>query len=88
MHELSIVRDVIARAESLAAQCGGRSVTRLRISIGLLTGIEPETFRDQFRLLADETTLGTPELEISVFDDVTNPLATGVVLESISVTED
>jgi Zn finger protein HypA/HybF involved in hydrogenase expression len=88
MHELSIVRDVIAGAESIAAQCGGRTVTRLRVSIGPLSGIEPQTFRDQLRLLADETNLGSPELEINVPDDVTDPLATSVVLESVSVAED
>lgn len=42
MHELSIVQALVERVEAEAARVGAQSVRRLEVSIGELSGVEPE----------------------------------------------
>ena len=61
MHELSITQSVI---EAVAERMGERQVTRVRLSIGKLSGVVVDSVRFCFDLAAEGTTLEGAVLEV------------------------
>jgi hydrogenase nickel incorporation protein HypA/HybF len=61
VHELSITRNVIA---IVSEQAVGQRVTRVRLEIGRLTAVVPDSIRFCFDICAQGTPLEGAELEI------------------------
>ncbi len=61
MHELSITRNVVAIVSERAE---GQRVTRVRLEIGRLTAVVPDSIRFCFDICAQGTPLEGAELEI------------------------
>ena len=61
MHELSITRNVVAIVSERAV---GQRVTRVRLEIGRLTAVMPDSIRFCFDICAQGTPLEGAELEI------------------------
>jgi hydrogenase nickel incorporation protein HypA/HybF len=61
VHELSITRNVVAIVSERAA---GQRVTRVRLEIGRLSAVVPESIRFCFDICAQGTVLEGAELEI------------------------
>jgi hydrogenase nickel incorporation protein HypA/HybF len=61
MHELSIVSSVV---ESVVERTGPRRVTRVRLSIGRLSGVVVDSIRFCFDLVAEGTTLEGAVLQV------------------------
>lgn len=61
MHELSITRNVVAIVSERAE---GQRVTRVRLEIGRLTAVMPDSIRFCFDICAQGTPLEGAELEI------------------------
>ena len=61
MHELSITRNVVAIVSERAA---GQRVTRVRLEIGRLSAVVPDSIRFCFDICAQGTPLEGAELEI------------------------
>lgn len=61
MHELSITRNVVAIVSERAE---GQRVTRVRLEIGRLTAVMPDSIRFCFDICAQGTPLAGAELEI------------------------
>lgn len=61
MHELSITRNVVS---IVSAQANGRTVCRVTLAIGRLSGIEAEAIRFCFDLVAQGTAVEGAELVI------------------------
>ena len=61
MHELSITRNVVAIVSERAE---GQRVTRVRLEIGRLTAVVPDSIRFCFDICAQGTPLAGAELEI------------------------
>jgi hydrogenase nickel incorporation protein HypA/HybF len=62
MHEFSIVSDLLARIEQVAAENGGRSVSRVVVGVGRLAGISPSTLEQAFHHLKLHTVAESAEL--------------------------
>ena len=82
MHEMSLVRDLLSRAEAAAK---GGDVTALRLRVGALSGADPGYLREHIDREATERWGHRPLIEIEASDDVTHPDALGVVLVSVEV---
>jgi hydrogenase nickel insertion protein HypA len=67
MHETHIIQPIIKGIAEHAKEEGARTVSRVHIKVGALTGITKESFRETFRVLAKGTLLENAALEISVF---------------------
>ena len=66
MHELSIVEALTVQVEEEVERAGeGGRVTRLSLIIGRLSGVNCDSIRFAFELLAPGTLLESAELEIS-----------------------
>ncbi len=61
MHEMSIMRNVVDIVQEHAA---GRPVRRLRLEVGLLSGVMPDALRFCFDMVARGTVLEGAVLEI------------------------
>jgi hydrogenase nickel incorporation protein HypA/HybF len=61
MHELSIAQSIV---EAVAERTGGAAVSNVRLTIGQLSGVVPDSLRFCFELVAAGTPLETAVLQI------------------------
>lgn len=55
MHELSIAQALVKQAVEVMTREGGQSVTRLSVSVGSLSGVDPDSLEAVFPFAAEET---------------------------------
>jgi Zn finger protein HypA/HybF involved in hydrogenase expression len=84
MHESGIVRSLVARAETVVAASGVARAARIGVSIGALSGVDPEVVRAHWRHYATELT-GDAALDIVLEDDPLSGAALGVSLVFVDV---
>lgn len=66
MHEVSLVRSLLRQVAQIAAENGGGRVACVSVSIGAISGVEPQLVRDAFAQLSDQTCQPAAELLIDV----------------------
>ena len=64
MHELSVCLALLTQIEKIAAEHGSSSVSRVELSVGPLSGVEPELLRNAYPLAAAGTIAENAELVI------------------------
>lgn len=64
MHELSIAQALIEQVEAAAAKEHALRVVRVVITVGALSGVDPEALRSLFPLVAEGTVTAEAELVI------------------------
>ncbi|ACL72359.1 hydrogenase maturation nickel metallochaperone HypA [Thioalkalivibrio sulfidiphilus] len=64
MHELAVCQSVIRQAEAVAREHGARGITRIRLRIGVLSGVEPELLARAFPLAQAGTLAEGASLEM------------------------
>lgn len=64
MHEFAICQGLIDQVERLANEKGASRVDNIVLSIGPLSGIEPELLKRAFEVARSETVANNAELEI------------------------
>jgi hydrogenase nickel incorporation protein HypA/HybF len=64
MHELSITQALVEQVEAAAKEEKATRVLRVVITVGVLSGVEPEALRSIFPLVAEETVAAGAELVI------------------------
>lgn len=88
MHETGIVRDLVARLLEASRQAGAERVSGVSVWLGALSQFSPEHFREHF----DDEARGTPAegaaLHIVASEDVSDPNAQHVVLQSVDLDVD
>ncbi|MGE5279788.1 MAG: hydrogenase maturation nickel metallochaperone HypA [Deltaproteobacteria bacterium] len=67
MHETHLIEPIIKGIAEHAAREGGKSVSRVRLKLGLLLGVNEESFRETFKVLAKGTLLEGARLELNFF---------------------
>ncbi len=88
MHESRLVADLVNRIEEELTRSGARRVTGVRIEIGALSHVTPESLREHLVLATGESAIGEPIFEITKATDTSDPTALDVRLVSISVADD
>lgn len=68
MHELSICNALVAQVESIAAEHGATSVSRIVLQIGPLSGVEADLLRNAYPLAVAGTIAESAELELERSD--------------------
>ena len=66
MHELSVSLSLIEQIQRVAEENGARSVTRIELSIGPLSGVEPDLLRNAYPMAAAGTIAADAELVITI----------------------
>jgi len=85
MHEKALMDDLMAKILAVAEAEGGARVTRIAVWLGALSHFTPEHFREHFDDAARGTLAEGARVEVTLDDDLTDPRAQGVVLESVVV---
>ena len=88
MHEMSLIRGLMRQLESLADREGASAIVSVRLRLGALSHFSPEHFREHFDQVAPGTRAEGATLEISTSDDIHDPHAQDVVIESLEVEVD
>ena len=87
MHELSLIADLMQKVESIAAGAKAAKVLTVNVKLGALAHISPGHFRDHFARAARGTVAEDAQLSVELSEDVQDPQAQEIVLESVTVGE-
>ncbi|MFQ5952417.1 MAG: hydrogenase maturation nickel metallochaperone HypA [Candidatus Omnitrophota bacterium] len=67
MHESHLIEPIIKGISEHAHKEGAKTVTKVKIKVGDLTGVKEESFKETFKVLAKGTLLEGAELDIIFF---------------------
>jgi hydrogenase nickel incorporation protein HypA/HybF len=70
MHELSVCLSLLQQVESIAAEHNATGVTAITLSIGPLSGVEPDLLRNAYPLAVAGTVAEEAELIMEIADVV------------------
>ncbi len=87
MHEARVVRQIVERIDDVARSEHADHVDRVRIEIGALSHITPESLSGQFELLAAHSPAEGAALDISRSENEHDPNAHDIRLVSITVAD-
>jgi hydrogenase nickel incorporation protein HypA/HybF len=87
MHETALVRDVVRRINELARATNARRITGAKVWLGALSHLSAEHFREHFTVETRDTPAAGAALDIEVSEDLDDPHAQYVRLESVEVDE-
>jgi hydrogenase nickel incorporation protein HypA/HybF len=85
MHERALMNDLMREIEAVARSGGAGRVTRIAVRLGALSHFTPEHFREHFVDASRGTLAEGAVVDAVLADDLDDPRAAGVVLESIEV---
>jgi hydrogenase nickel incorporation protein HypA/HybF len=85
VHETGIVRSLIRQLEQTAIESGATRVSAVSVRLGALSLFSPVHFREHFDEEAGGTLAEKATLSILTSEDVSDPHAQDVMIESISL---
>ena len=85
MHERALMNDLMREIEGVARADGAVRVTRVAVRLGALSHFTPEHFREHFVDASRGTLAEGAAVDAVLEDDIHDPRASGVVLESVEV---
>jgi hydrogenase nickel incorporation protein HypA/HybF len=85
MHERALMNDLMREIEAVASSDGANRVTRIAVRLGALSHFTPEHFREHFVDASRGTLAEGAAVDTVLEDDLDDPRAAGVVLESVEV---
>ena len=85
MHEHALMADVMRKIDEVAQADGANRVTRVSVRLGALSHFTPDHFREHFLDASRGTFAEAALVDAVVDDDIADPRARDVVLESIEV---
>lgn len=85
MHEASLMRDLMRRIETIAAEQGGGRIVKIDVWLGALSHMSEEHFREHFDQAAPGTPAEGAALAVTVSEDYRHPDAQGIVLQSVEL---
>ena len=85
MHEFSLIHDLIQKIQGIATEHRAERVTAVKVSLGALSHISPEHFREHFDEAAAGTVAQGARLEIDACTDEESPTAQDILLQSVDV---
>ena len=85
MHEKALLDDLMRKILEVSAANGGAHVSRVRVWLGALSHFTEAHFQEHFVDASRGTVAEGAEVMATLDDDVTDPRAAGVVLESVEL---
>lgn len=67
MHETHIIKPIIKGICEHAEKEGAKAVSKIHIKIGELNGIKEQSFKETFKVLAQDTPCSGADLELTFF---------------------
>ena len=85
MHELSMMRDLVEKAETVVRDCGGVGASAVRVRRGALSHMSAAHLKEHFEWVVHGTLLDGAELHVDDDGDVAAETAQDLVLMSVDV---
>lgn len=85
MHEASLMSHLIQTIEAIAQEQNATKILAVKVRLGALSHLSPEHFTHHFVIASQHTLMEGARLEIETSDDLTDPIAQDVVLESLDM---
>jgi hydrogenase nickel incorporation protein HypA/HybF len=85
VHERALMTDLMREIEAVARADGAARVTRVSVRLGALSHFTEEHFREHFVDASRGTLAEGAAVDAVLQDDLEDPRATGVVLESVEL---
>ncbi|MCY7303329.1 MAG: hydrogenase maturation nickel metallochaperone HypA [Thermoleophilia bacterium] len=85
MHEKALMDDLMSKILGVGATQGGARVMQIKVWLGALSHFTLEHFCQHFVDASRGTAAEGAEVVVTLDDDIADPRAQGVVLESVSV---
>lgn len=67
MHEAHLIKPVIEGISKHAKEEGAKSVSKVKLKVGMFTGVKEDSFKETFKILAKGTMLEKAGLELTFF---------------------
>lgn len=85
MHEHALITSLLRRVEEIAAAEGAQKVVKVSVWLGALSHMTPMHFREHFDREAVGSSAEGAELDCATSDDIRDPNALNVLLQSVEV---
>ena len=85
MHEASLINDLIKKINTVVMEQGGKRAVAIKLRLGALSHISSEHLREHFQVASKHTASEGAYLECSISEDLSDPLAQEILLESVEV---
>lgn len=85
MHESSLIANLLKKIETIALQQDAVRVTGVTVSLGALSHISAEHFREHFQNETIDSIAADAELDIELGEDIDDPNAQDVLLKSVNI---
>jgi hydrogenase nickel incorporation protein HypA/HybF len=85
MHEASLMADLMRKIEAVARQDGAKKVLGVSVKLGALSHMSPAHFREHFAVASQGTLAQGAQLKIEVLENINDPHAQEILLESVEV---
>jgi hydrogenase nickel incorporation protein HypA/HybF len=85
MHEFSLMANLLTKIDNLAREQRAEKIVGVKVRLGALAHISPDHFRHHFVDGTRGTKVEGAHLEIETSDDINDPHAQDILLESIDV---
>ncbi|NQT22440.1 MAG: hydrogenase maturation nickel metallochaperone HypA [Candidatus Omnitrophica bacterium] len=67
MHESHLIEPIIKGISEHAGKEGAKSVSKVHLKVGTLTGVKEESFKETFKILSKGTILENSRIELTFF---------------------
>lgn len=88
MHEQAVLRDLMRAIARVAAQQGAQRVVAVQVWLGALSHLTEEHFREHFAVESRGTCAAGATVTVQVSEDLHDPNAQGVILQSVELPSD
>ena len=87
MHEMSLISDLLKKIEELAKKQDSKKVIGVDVKLGALSHISGDHFKEHFNSETVGTLAEGAKLNVHLSDDINDPYAQEIILESIEIEE-
>jgi hydrogenase nickel incorporation protein HypA/HybF len=85
MHEASLMQNLIQTLEAIAQEQNATRVLAVKVRLGALSHLSAEHFSEHFAIASQHTLIEGARLDIDTSDDLSDPMAQDIFLESLEV---
>jgi hydrogenase nickel incorporation protein HypA/HybF len=85
MHDQALMRDLMSKIQQVATREGATGVRTIHVSLGALSHMTPEHFREHFDEVAPGTLAAEAEIKATLETDTTADDAQGIRLTSLEL---
>ncbi len=87
MHEQSLMKDLMEKIKTVSENEQNQPVAAVTVRLGALSHISADHFREHFVEASRGTIAEKAQLKVVVLEDINDPLAQEIILESIEIAE-